>query len=134
MSETPEREYVRRVEEDILAEKGKSIVREMLDAKGEEHCEGSQQSGIEEKCNNNSLDIGQVLFLLRKKVTLGPGLPKFLEEPPWRLPRHPLVNSVLEMSIEAQEGRIKDSGDFEEFILSNSSLAIAGLVRQAHDS
>ena len=34
------------------------------------------------------------------------------------------------MSIEAQEGRIKDSGDFEEFIVSNSSLAIAGLVRQ----
>ena len=129
MSETLEREYVRRVEEDILAEKGKSIVREMLEAKGEEHCEDGQQSGIEEKCNNN-LDIGQVLFLLRKKVTLGPGLPKFLEGPPWRLPGHPQVNSVLEMSIEAQEGRIKDSGDFEEFILSNSSLAIAGLVRQ----
>ena len=34
------------------------------------------------------------------------------------------------MSIEAQEGRIKDSGDFEEFVVSNSSLAIAGLVRQ----
>ena len=39
MSEKPESDYIRRVEEEILGEKGKSIVREMLDAGGE--CEDS---------------------------------------------------------------------------------------------
>ena len=141
MSDTLESDLIRRAEEDVLAERGKSIVKEMLNACGDGDGEGddSHESGVGEGRDNRNLDIRQVLFLLRKKVSLGPGLPPALERPPWRLPSstHPrahLLNSVLEMSIEAQEGRIKDSGDFEEFIISNSSLAIAGLVRQAHDS
>ena len=134
--------------EDILAERGKSIVREMLEAGIGESQESSDRGhsagdggGVVEKKGGGggqsslNLDIRQVLFLLQKKVSLGPGMPPSLDGPPWRLPtsshpKAPLLNSVLEMSIEAQAGRIKDSGDFEEFIVSNSSLAIAGLVRQ----
>ena len=154
MSETMENGGCRptAVPEDFLAERGRSIVREMLEAGGREGSDrdhragddgdgggGVEKEGGERGYSSHNLDIRQVLFLLRKKVSLGPGMPPSLEGPPWRLPtcshpKAPLLNSVLEMSIEAQAGRIKDSGDFEEFIVSNSSLAIAGLVRQAADS
>jgi hypothetical protein len=102
--------------EDILAERGKSLVKETQSNEGRE------------------LSIEQVLLLLRKRVELGSGIPTHLESSPWRLapaahPKTVEINAVLEMSMAAQAGKIVGSGDFEEFIVSNSSLAVAGLVR-----
>ena len=83
-----ENEFIRRAEEDVLAERGKSIVREMLDAgvDGEGNGDDSHESGGGEGCNKRDLDIRQVLFLLRKKVSLGSGLPSTLVGPPFRVP------------------------------------------------
>ena len=83
MSEPSESELIRRAEEDVLAERGKSIVREMLDAgdAGDGDGDDSHENGVGEGegegegGDNRNLDIRQVLFLLRKKVSLGPGLP-----------------------------------------------------------
>ena len=82
-----ENDFIRRAEEDVIAER-KSIVREMLDAgvEGEGNGDDSHESGVGEGCNKRNLNIQQVLFLLRKKVSLGPGLPSTLVGPPFRVP------------------------------------------------
>ncbi len=106
--------------EDILAERGRSLVK--------------ATKAKEEAAQSRKLDIQEVLALLTKKVKLGSPMPDRFVGPPWRLPAdaHPRaadVNAVLDLSIQAQSGKIDGSGDFEEFIASNSSLAVAGLVR-----
>ena len=80
-----------------------------------------------------SLSFSEVLHLLSRKVILGQGVPVKYNYPPWRvLGNHPLaakINSLLSYSMKVQSGHIPKSDEFSEFILSNSSLAIAGLLQ-----
>jgi len=80
-----------------------------------------------------NLSFGELLHLLRKKAVLGRGIPAKYDTPPWRLPAthasSNLVNSLLNHSMAVQAANIPGSGEFQDFILSNSSLAVAGLLR-----
>ena len=40
-----------------------------------------------------------------------------------------MINEILSESWRVQASTLPKSGDFEEFILSNSSLAVAGLMK-----
>ena len=80
------------------------------------------------------LPLNKVLELLIPKVQPGHTIPDPLVTPPWRLPSSTSenaakINSILNKSMEIQSSKIPDSDDFENFIISNSCLAIAGLLK-----
>jgi len=79
------------------------------------------------------LDFSEVLFLLSRKLVPGRGVPNKYDHPPWRLPSNHqnagVINTMLEYSMKIQSGHIPKSDEFSEFILSNSSLAVAGLLQ-----
>eukprot|EP00091_Calanus_sinicus_P017137 TRINITY_DN36982_c0_g1_i1.p1 TRINITY_DN36982_c0_g1~~TRINITY_DN36982_c0_g1_i1.p1 ORF type:complete len:322 (-),score=122.70 TRINITY_DN36982_c0_g1_i1:55-981(-) len=81
----------------------------------------------------DSLNFNEVLHLLSKKAVLGRGIPEKYNIPPWRLPdtqpHREEINSLLQHSMMAQAAQIPKSGDFEDFVLSNASLAVSGLLR-----
>jgi len=89
------------------------------------------------KDQNKSLSVPEILHLLRTKVVGGRELPSQLNAPPWRIPTksHPKssqINAVLSKSMEVQSSHVPDChghGDFQDFILSNASLAVAGLLK-----
>lgn len=97
--------------------------------------EVSPRSAVSEyRQTHANLSLAEILHLLKSKVVAGRDIPETLDAPPWRLPlaAHPragLVNAVLSESTRAQSSTVPDSGDFEDFVLSNASLAVAGLVR-----
>jgi len=80
-----------------------------------------------------SLQFSEVLYLLSRKVNLGYGIPEKYNYPPWRLlPENGIaekVNPILNYSMKVQSGSIPKSEEFSEFILSNSSLALAGMLQ-----
>jgi len=79
------------------------------------------------------LTFNEVLHLLTRKAVLGPGIPEAYSEPPWRVPSSLVqqneVNQLLEQSMCAQAATVPGSDDFCDFVLSNSSLAVASLLR-----
>ena len=97
----------------------------------EDREEESVEDGGEERVN---LTFSEVLHLLSKRAVLGQGIPAKYNSPPWRLEdSNPLchtVNSLLETSMMVQAGHVPNTdNDFQEFVLSNASLAVAGLLR-----
>ncbi len=88
----------------------------------------------EQKVDLKDLPLSKVLELLVTKVQAGRTLPKTLTNPPWKLPhqshdKSEVINEVLTKSIEMQSSKIPGSDDFENFIISNSCLAVSGLLR-----
>ena len=88
------------------------------------------------KDENKTMTVPELLHLLAPKVVSGRELPPQLTGPPWRVPAgsHPKsseINAILTKSMEAQSSRVPDckDDDFQDFILSNASLAVAGLLR-----
>ena len=89
---------------------------------------------MEEENEKPKLPLGKVLELLLPKVQSGRTLPNQLTSPPWRLPLSTVpdaakINSILTRSMEIQSSKIPGSDDFEYFIISNSCLAVSGLLR-----
>lgn len=86
-----------------------------------------------EESSTRNLQFSEVLYLLSRKVNLGYGLPSKYDYPPWRLlPSSGLadkVNPLLNMSTKIQSGTIPKSEEFSQFILSNSSLAVQGMLQ-----
>ena len=88
----------------------------------------------EEKPN---LTMMEILHLLSKHVKRGRDIPQSLTNPPWRVPAeaHPKsedINYILNKSMEAQSSWVPEchgKGDFSDFILSNSSLAVHSLLK-----
>ena len=93
---------------------------------------------------NKSLSVPEVLSLLKAKVVGGRDLPPQLVSPPWRVrpsssdsstlsqTTAAAVNAILSKSMEVQSARVPECdghGDFQDFILSNSSLAVTGLLK-----
>ena len=92
---------------------------------------GEEEEGGGERVN---LSFSEVLHLLSKRAVLGAGIPAKYSSPPWRLedshPASQTVNSVLETSMMVQAGHVPQTdNDFQEFVLSNASLAVSGLLR-----
>jgi hypothetical protein len=81
------------------------------------------------------LPISKILEFLISKVESGRLLPPALTSPPWRIPLasdHDLaskINSILSKSMETQSSKIPGSDEFDNFIISNSCLAVSGLMR-----
>ena len=80
------------------------------------------------------LPLNKVLELLVPKVQRGRTIPDALTSPPWRIPssvteNHAKINAILNKSMEIQSSKIPDSDDFENFIISNSCLAVSGLLK-----
>ena len=80
------------------------------------------------------LPFNKVLELLLPKVEAGRPLPESLTTPPWRLPNSATeksvqINQILSKSMEIQSSKIPKSDDFDAFILSNSCLAVSGLIK-----
>eukprot|EP00088_Acartia_fossae_P031341 TRINITY_DN3224_c0_g1_i5.p1 TRINITY_DN3224_c0_g1~~TRINITY_DN3224_c0_g1_i5.p1 ORF type:complete len:338 (-),score=65.48 TRINITY_DN3224_c0_g1_i5:191-1204(-) len=93
-----------------------------------------KQNEPEESSGTKNLQFSEVLYLLSKKVNLGYGIPDKYDYPPWRLqtgsaPCVDKINPMLNYSIKVQSGVIPKSEEFSEFILSNSSLAVAGMLQ-----
>ena len=90
---------------------------------------------MEETQEKPNLPLSKVLELLVPKVQNGRLLPESLESPPWRLPssvcgdQTSKINEILSKSMEIQSSKIPGSDDFEDFIISNSCLAISGLLK-----
>ena len=89
--------------------------------------------GSEEE-SKPQLPLNKVLELLIPKIHPGHTIPAPLTTPPWRLPsstseNYVKINSILNKSMEIQSAKIPDSDDFENFIISNSCLAISGLLK-----
>ena len=84
----------------------------------------------EEKSN---IPLVKVLELLIPKVQNGRYLPASLITPPWRVPssseNSAQINDLLNKSMEIQSSKIPGSDDFDSFIISNSCLAISGLLK-----
>ena len=93
--------------------------------------------------NHKDLCMDEILYLLRSKVQPGHQLPSNLKDPPWQI-RHnnrdktnnneeiTKINLVLHKSWEAQSSTIPQCdghGDFSDFIVSNSSLAVSALLK-----
>jgi len=86
---------------------------------------------------NKTLSVPELLHLLKAKVVSGRELPPQLTSAPWRIPpgSHPqaaVINAILSKSMEVQSSKVPEChghGDFQDFILSNSSLAVAGLLK-----
>jgi len=81
----------------------------------------------------DNLTFSEVLHLLSKKAVLGRGIPEKYDIPPWRLPHTQQhsnqINNLVQHSMMAQAAQIPNSGDFADFVLSNASLAVSGLLR-----
>ena len=81
------------------------------------------------------LSINEILFLLKKRVQPGREVPSQFDFPPWRLPKDTtssassVINQILSESTKIQSSTVPKSGDFDDFILSNSSMAVAGLMK-----
>ncbi|XP_059086514.1 uncharacterized protein LOC131883151 isoform X1 [Tigriopus californicus] len=83
---------------------------------------------------NQDLSLTEILFTLRNSVGGGREIPTQFDMPPWRVPKDlcpkaGIINEILSNSMKIQSSRIPKSGDFEEFILSNSSMAVCGLLK-----
>ncbi len=101
----------------------------------------AQQPKNDDGDKDKSLPLSQVLEHLSRAAVLGPGLPKRLSSPPWRIPEvvppsssssslSALANIILDASWRAQSATVPDSGgEFDAFVLSNASLAVSTLVR-----
>ena len=96
---------------------------------------GEERSIVEEyQEKNKDLTFKEVLFLLRTKVCPGREIPAQFDSPPWKIPAqsHPnaeLINEILNRSMIVQSSNIPSSGDFNDFILSNSALSVHALLR-----
>lgn len=92
------------------------------------------KNGNEENNEMINLEFDEVLHLLSKRAVLGRGIPDKYDGPPWRLPsdipKYEEINRLLQHSMMAQSASIPDSEEFQQFVLSNSSLAVAALLRQ----
>ena len=81
------------------------------------------------------LPFSKVLELLMNKVESGRPIPTGQTLPPWRIPSASIceewtkINMILAKSMEIQSSRVPGSEDFDSFIISNSCLAIAGLLK-----
>merc|ERR1719510_2276140 len=85
--------------------------------------------------HHTDLTMNEILHLLRPKVQPGHQLPSELSAPPWLINEinnnSIVINKLLRKSWESQSSTIPECdghGDFSDFIVSNSSLAIAGLL------
>ncbi len=89
----------------------------------------------EEPQPTKKLPLAKVLELLIPKVETGRPIPSLLADtPPWQLPSKVLpnaekINTILSKSMEIQSSKITGSDDFDSFIISNSCLAVSGLLR-----
>lgn len=88
----------------------------------------------EQEETKKELPLSKVLELLVPKVQSGRPLPSALTSPPWRIPSEVAaesakINAILEKSMEIQSSNIPGSDDFDSFIISNSCLAISGLLK-----
>jgi len=85
------------------------------------------------EASTRGLTFSEVLHLLTRKTVLGVGIPDQYTNPPWRLPdhlpRYQEINSLLQQSMRTQAATVPGSDDFQDFILSNSSLAVSSLLR-----
>jgi len=87
------------------------------------------------EAKKQELPLSKVLELLMNKVESGRPIPSGQTQPPWRIPSASIseewtkINSILEKSMEIQSSRIPGSDDFDSFIISNSCLAIHGLLK-----
>ena len=99
-----------------------------------------EKSGVSK--THKDLTMVEILELLRPKVQPGHQLPSKLTDPPWRINSNNKsgiandninkINEVLQKSWEAQSSTIPQCdghGDFSDFIVSNSSLAVSGLLK-----
>ena len=81
------------------------------------------------------LPLSKVLELLMDKVESGRPIPSGQTLPPWRIPSAEIceewtkINRILAKSMEIQSSKIQGSDDFDCFIISNSCLAISGLLK-----
>ena len=81
------------------------------------------------------LTINEILFMLKPRVMPGRDVPAQFDFPPWKLPKdsassaNAVVNQILSESTKVQSSTVPKSGEFDDFILSNSSMAVAGLMK-----
>ena len=99
---------------------------------------GKSDTGLRK--HHKDLSMNDILYLLKSKVQPGHQLPAHLNAPPWRIKDCnnkenvdlSKINSLLVKSWEAQSSTIPQCdghGDFSDFIVSNSSLAVSGLIK-----
>ena len=99
---------------------------------------GNTDTGL--RNHHKDLSMNDILCLLKSKVMPGHQLPSHLNAPPWRIEEtSPIdndstnaINKLLHKSWEAQSSTIPQCdghGDFSDFIVSNSSLAVSGLLK-----
>lgn len=103
----------------------------MASKNGESHVDTSEANPDQAK---PEMSISQLLVMLKDQVVPGRGIPEQLDSPPWRIPSdaHPksdLINAILDKSMECQSATVPKSDEFAEFIVSNASMAVCGLVR-----
>jgi len=107
------------------------VARERNEDGEEEREKGDQEE--EAEGITRGLTFDEVLHLLTRKAVMGKGIPEAYSEPPWRVPptltHQAEVNQLLEQSMCAQAATVPGSDDFCDFVLSNSSLAVASLLR-----
>ena len=99
--------------------------------------------------HKKDMSMNEILSLLRPKVLRGHQLPTNLKDPPWRISNNSTIkkdgidieshkiNCILQKSWEAQSSTIPQCdghGDFSDFIVSNSSLAVSGLLKTYFDT
>ena len=106
-----------------------------MDEQNLNHCDCEENVATEEKPTNlHDLPLCKILELLIPKIQNGQELPTSLTTPPWRLPSSASeesvkINDILSKSMEMQSSKIPGSDDFDCFIISNSCLAISGLLK-----
>ena len=99
---------------------------------------GKSDTGLRK--HHKDLSMNDILYLLKSKVLPGHQLPSHLNAPPWRIEKSSMlddnstneINKLLLKSWEAQSSTIPQCdghGDFSDFIVSNSSLAVSGLLK-----
>ena len=99
---------------------------------------GKSDTGLRK--HHKDLSMNDILYLLKSKVLPGHQLPSHLNAPPWRIEKSSMlddnstneINKLLLKSWEAQSSTIPQCdghGDFSDFVVSNSSLAVSGLLK-----
>lgn len=83
---------------------------------------------------DDGTNTSEVLVKLKDKVVLGREIPSQFSSPPWRVPvkshaKADVINRILDRSMSVQSATIPGTDDFEDFIVSNSSMAVCGLLR-----